>query len=101
LRLVAYQYVSLVIYYYCPPYRVHITAPFRFKYPVVMYWKASTHQVVCCTALLPEDEDSLILLPFRCVHRKMCEGRRESQEQRWKRVESSKESKDSETQYEK
>jgi hypothetical protein len=35
------------------------------------------------------------------VHRKLSEGRRESEEQRWKRVESSKENEGNETQYEK
>jgi hypothetical protein len=34
------------------------------------------------------------------VHRKLCEGRRKSEEQRWKRVGSSKENEDNETQYE-
>ena len=38
MRLVAYQYVILVIYYYFLPYLVRITAPFLFKYHVVMYW---------------------------------------------------------------
>jgi len=33
MRLVAYQYVSLVIYYYCPPYLVRITAPFDLSTP--------------------------------------------------------------------